>query len=289
MTFRKILVPVFGAPSDGAALTAAFGFGRQFGAHVVALFVRLDPVSAIPYGYVGDLSGYSAQYAIEAAIRAAEEAQKIASDAFAKAVQKSGIETNAKPGARADATAQFKIVQGDFIEEIERESRLCDLIVFGPADGQGSTIRAGFEAALLSGSRPVLFSPKAPTDGAGQRIAIAYDGSAAAAHAVSAALPFLSRAKSVHSFEVTAEAGPSAALSALHDYLALRGIEVVEHVVNPGAKGTGEALSAAVQAAHCDLLVLGGYGHSRIREFVLGGVTRHILRHDAPFAVLMAH
>jgi nucleotide-binding universal stress UspA family protein len=288
MSFRKILVPVFGVPSDAAAIKTAFGFGRQFGAHIEALFVRLDPIRAMPYGYVGDPSGYSAQYAIEAAIKAADEAQKTASDTFAKSVEKVGIEINPRPGARADATTQLKIVQGDFIEEIERESRLCDLIVFGPPDGQG-TVRAGFEAALLSGSRPVVFVPKESAEPVGQRIAIAYDGSAAAAHAVTAALPFLSRAKSVHSYEVTAEAGQSQALNALRDYLALRGIECVEHVVDPGAKGTAEALALAVQAQRCDLLVLGGYGHSRIREFVLGGVTRHIVRHDAPFAVLMTH
>lgn len=291
MSFRKILVPVFGAPSDAAAVKTAFGFGLQFGAHIETLFVRLDPVRAIPYGYVGDLSGYSAQYAIEAAIKAADEAQKIAAEAFAKAVETSKIEINPRPGARADATTQLKIVQGDFIEEIERESRLSDLIVFGPPDGQGGqeTVRAGFEAAVLSGSRPVVFVPKEPVEPVGQRVAIAYDGSAAAAHAVTAALPFLSRAKSVHSFEVTAEAGQSQALNALRDYLALRGIECVEHVVDPGAKSTPEALASAVQAQRCDLLVLGGYGHSRIREFVLGGVTRHTLRHDAPYAVLMAH
>jgi len=147
----------------------------------------------------------------------------------------------------------------------------------------------GFEAALLSGARPVLFVRREPAENPGQRIAIAYDGSAAAAHAVTAALPFLSRAKSVHSFEVTTSTGKSEPLSELREYLALRGIDVVEHVVDPGPKSLGEALALAVQAQRCELLVLGGYGHSRIREFVLGGVTRHVLRHGSQFAVLMTH
>jgi len=292
MSYRKILVPVFGSVNDRPAIQAAFGLGRQFGAHVEALFIRLDPVRAIPYGYVGtDLSGYSAQYAIESAIKAADEAQKIAVESFNKSVEKYGIELKDKPGARTDATTHLKVVQGDFAEEIERESRLCDLIVFGPTDGEvgHENIREGFEATLLSGSRPVLFVPGAPPENPGQRVAIAYDGSAAAAHAVTAAMPFLSRAKSVHSFEITAAGGKSESLADLHDYLALRGIDVVEHMVAPGPKPTGEALALAVQAQHCDLLVLGGYGHSRIREFVLGGVTRHILRHGSAFAVLMAH
>lgn len=292
MSYRKILVPILGAPSDAAAIKAAFGFGRQFGAHVEVFFVRLDPVRAVPYGYVGtDISGYSAQYAIEAAIKAAEQAQKIASDAFAKAVEKFGIEVNPKPGARNDATAQLRIVQGDFLDEIERESRLCDLVVFGPTNGEAGheAIREALETVLLSGSRPVLFVPKEPPEGLGQRVAVAYDGGAAAAHAVTAALPFLARAKSVHSFEVSEATGKSEPLTELHDYLALRGIEAVEHVIDPGPKSTAEALSLAVHSQRCDLLVLGGYGHSRLREFVLGGVTRHILRHATPFAVLMTH
>jgi nucleotide-binding universal stress UspA family protein len=292
MPYRKILVPVIGTTSDKAALSAAFVLAKQFGAHVEVLFVRLDPVRAVPYGYVGgDVSGYSAQYAIEAAIRASDEAQKVASEAFRTTVGKFGLELKDKPGARPDATAHLKVVQGDFAIEIERASRLSDLVVFAlmPNANEQETIREGFEAALLSGTHPVLFVPSEPAEGPGQRIAIAYDGSATAAHAVMGALPFLSRAKAVHSFEITPATGVSEPLDELHAYLALRGIDVIEHLVDPGPKSTAEALVNAVQAQRCDLLVMGGYGHSRIREFVLGGVTRHLLRHGAPCAVLMAH
>jgi nucleotide-binding universal stress UspA family protein len=293
MSYRKILVPVTGTNSaDTAALTAAFNLGRQFGAHTQALFVRLDPIRAIPYGYIGsDVSGFSAQYAIEAAQKASDEAQKTATAAFTSAIAKFNIEVEKQPGARNAPTAFLKVVQGDFAEEVERESRLSDVVVFGlNAHVAGrDTIREGFEAALLSGARPVLFVPSAPAESPGQRIAIAYDGSASAAHAVTAALPFLSRARAVHSFEITAAAGASEPLCELREYLALHGIEAVEHLVDPGPKPTAEALALAAQAQRCDLLVLGGYGHSRIREFVLGGVTRHVLRHQTPCAVLMAH
>jgi nucleotide-binding universal stress UspA family protein len=293
MSYRKILVPIFGAVSDRTALHTALGLARQFGAHIEALFVRFDPLQLPQYGYLGgDVSGYSAKYFIEAAIKAADEAEAIASKSFNKAIEKFGIELTDKPGAHSEATAELKIVHGDFGERIEEESRLSDLIVFS-AEGSDVAVarsRDAFESALLSGSRPVLFTP--PSDNAsilGQRIAVAYDGSAAAAHAVTAALPFIKRAKELHAFEVTAAHGKSPALSDLKQYLALRGIEVVEHVIDPGAKNTEEALLLAVKAERCDMLVLGGYGHSRVREFVLGGVTRHILRHGPPLAVLMAH
>jgi nucleotide-binding universal stress UspA family protein len=290
MSYRKILVPIFGTVHDQAALQAAFGLAKQFAAHAEALFVRVNPVTALPYGYLeGDVSGYSARYAIEAAIKAADAAQKIAQGAFDKMVDKLHIPVVAKPGARSEVTASFAVVEGDFADEIERRSRTSDLVVFGAASGdvEHTNIREGFESALLSGARPVLLVPRDTTDVPGQRVAIAYDGSATAAHAVTAALPFLARAKELHAFEVTAE--KSTSLSDLQDYLSLRGLSATLHSIDPGPKATAEALLLAVQAKKCDLLVLGGYGHSRLGEFVFGGVTRHVLRHGAPLAVLMAH
>lgn len=290
MSYRKILVPVFGTTHDQAALHAGFGLAEQFGAHAEALFVRGNPVTVLPYGYLGsDLSGYSARYAIEAAIKAADEAQKTARAAFDKMADRHHIPVEAKPGARSDATTSFTVVEGDFAEEIERRSRTSDLVIFGATSGdvQDTTVKEGFETALLSGARPVLFVPRDSNGVSGQRVGIAYDGSAAAAHAVTAALPFLAQAKELHAFEVAAE--KSTSLGELQDYLSLRGLNATPHTIDAGLKSTAEALLTAVEGQRCDLLVLGGYGHSRLGEFVFGGVTRHILRRGAPVAVLMTH
>jgi nucleotide-binding universal stress UspA family protein len=284
MTYRKILSPIFGADHDLAALHAAIGLGKQFGAHVEALFPRPSPVSLLPYTY-GDPSGFAAQYAIEAAIKAADEAQKRARATFDRLIDKHHIPVVTKPSAKAEATASFVVAEGDFGEVIEGRSRMSDLVVFGTKTGNAPL--EGFEAALLSGARPVLFVPRDQTESVGRRVAIAYDGSAAAAHAVTAALPFLANATEIHAFEVTAE--KSIALSELRDYLTLRGLTVTPHSIDPGAKGTADALLDAVEAQKCDLLVMGGYGHSRLSEFVFGGVTRHLLKHKAPLAILMAH
>jgi nucleotide-binding universal stress UspA family protein len=283
MSLRKILVPVFGNRRDQVALESAFRIAKEFGAHVDALFVRPNPTIALPYGYLsGDVSGYAAQYAIDAAVKAADAAQNTAQETFAKCVDKAGM--NASP---EDRHARLIVMQADFVDEIERKSRLCDLVVFGGAPGELEriAIQEGFEAALLSGSRPVLFAPHGGT--VGQRIALAYDGSAAAAHAVAAAMPFLKRAQEVHAFEVTAER--SNALSELRDYLALYGLKLVEHHIEPDAHSVGDTLIRGAQSARCDLVVMGGYGHSRLREFVFGGVTRHVLAQKTSLAILMAH
>jgi nucleotide-binding universal stress UspA family protein len=290
MSYRKILVPIGGVEDDQAALQSALGLAKLFGAYAEALFVRPNPVTVLPYGYIGgDVSGYAAQYAIEAAIKAADEAQKRARAAFDKVIDKLHIPLAARPGAETEATSSFSVVEGDFVQEVERKSRLSDLIVFGAkaSDGAGATIREGFEGALLGGARPVVFIPEGSAEIPGQRIAIAFDGSAAAAHAVTAALPFLARAKELHAFEVTSE--KSTALADLQDYLSLRGLAVTPHAIDPGLKSAGEALVMAALGKKCDMMVQGGYGHSRLGEFVFGGVTRHVLKSGAPLAILMAH
>jgi hypothetical protein len=289
MTYRKILAPVFGVRRDQATLESAFELAKRFGSHVEVLFVQGDPAAALPSGYMADMGGIAAQYVMEAAIKATEAAQKSAEQCFAKVSDKCGIPISTLPSGQAGATAAFKIVQGDFLDEIERHSRLSDLVVFAgrQKDLGQAAVHEGFESALMSGSRPVLFVPQQMKSLPCERVAIAYDGSAAAAHAMTASIPFLERAKQIHAFEVTAEKGT--ALTELQAYLVLRGLKAVPHVVVPGSRSTAEALVHAVKTQECDVMVLGGYGHSRLREFVFGGVTRHVLRHGAPFAVLLAH
>lgn len=291
MSYRKILVPIFGAANDRGALLAATAIARQFGAHLEVLFVRFDPFQRTTYSYLAsDLSGLASKYLIEAAVRSAEEAQQIASGSFTEAIKRARLSMTDAPGEHREATAELKIVQGDFVDRIEHASRLSDLVVFSGPGGDAESTHEALEGALLSGSRPILFVSAGQGGSVpGQRIALAFDGSAAAAHAVTAALPFVTQAKAVHAFEVTTAPKSSTALSDLKRYLALHGVEPICHSVDPRRDRTEDVLIAAVQGENCDMLVLGGYGHSRVREFVFGGVTRHVL-HRVPLpAVLMAH
>jgi nucleotide-binding universal stress UspA family protein len=290
MSYRKILVPIAGADGDEAVLRSAFGLAKKFGAHIEVLFVRPDPISAIPFGTIDvDPTGYSTELIIEATIKGADAAQQRARAAFDKIVEELGAPVVEKLSAKAEVNTSFCVVEGDFAERIERKSRLSDLIVFTSKsiDGTEATTRASFESALLSGARPVLFVPGGAADIPAQRVAIAFDGSATAAHAVSAALPFLQKAKELHALEVTSE--KSSALSDLQDYLSLYGLSVTPHSIDPGLKSTAETLLTEAQRQHCDMIVQGGYGHSRLGEFVFGGVTRYVIKNGAPVAVLMTH
>ena len=104
---------------------------------------------------------------------------------------------------------------------------------------------------------------------------------------MSAALPFLIRADSVEILSVRRGTASPQPTKALREYLMLHGIESSERVIDRGSRGTGEVLlDAAMDSA--DLLVVGGYGHSRIRESLIGGVTRHVIAH-AKLPVFMVH
>lgn len=292
MTFRKILAPLLGTANDATTLATALYLAGRHGAHVEALFVRFDPVRSIPYGYAaGDMSGHATAYAIEAAIRAADEAQRMARTAFDEAVARAGVEVIGKPGKRVSASADMRIVQGVFAEEIERASRLSDLVVFGVVTGAEARedAREGVETALLEGMRPVLLVPQQRATDFGNDIAIAFDGSATASHAATAAIPLLERARAVHSLEVTEATGRAEGLVALRDYLALHGIHASERVIDPQGRSVTDAIKQSVTTNQCDLLVLGGYGHGRLREFLLGGVTRNLLRTPVPFALFLTH
>jgi nucleotide-binding universal stress UspA family protein len=147
------------------------------------------------------------------------------------------------------------------------------------------------EAALFESGRPVLIVPyiqKTPLKLG--RMMACWDGSRSAARAIADALPILARAKTVEIFTVTGEAGKDSELegSDIAHHLARHGVRVeVERQVADDIDVGSVILSRAADSS-ADLIVMGGYGHSRLREFVLGGATRKILASmTAP--VLMSH
>jgi nucleotide-binding universal stress UspA family protein len=167
---------------------------------------------------------------------------------------------------------------GEVLSNVARGYDLTILPQSAPnAERDGSLLA---EAVLFGSGRPVLFVPYIQTKPfkAG-RVVVAWDGSAVAARAVADAMPFLMRATTVDIVTVTpdakAPAGPGAGIAR---HLARHGLGNVDvrTIVADNVTVT-ERLLADAANRETDLLVMGGYGHSRLRQFVLGGVTREIL------------
>jgi nucleotide-binding universal stress UspA family protein len=145
----------------------------------------------------------------------------------------------------------------------------------------------------MGSGRPVLIAPPAVLKTLGQHVAVAWKDTAEAARALAVAMPFLAKASGVTLFEVEEKTQmraphPGASLERITAALAWHGIKATGKLVMPKEAGGPDTLLRSAWAAGADLIVMGGYGHGRLREMVLGGFTRHMIRHsDLP--VLMLH
>ena len=286
MAYRKILVPLLGSARDSHVLNATFEVAKAFGSHVAGVYVAPDPAEVLPYLGEGVSAGVIQEImdATRAASKRAAASARATLDALAKGA---GAPVAQPPGEGLGAS--FHVREGLAEVVIGEEARLADLIVFdAPVDSKDVASRTTMENALLNGRTPILLTPHKTTKIVGGKIGIGWDGGAAAAFAVSAAIPLLKRASSVEMLNVTSGPIDTVRMDRLRDYLRLHGISVVEHGINPGSQGVASALVDGAQRAGVELLVIGGYGHSRLRELVLGGVTRHILA-NVSMPIFMAH
>lgn len=292
MAIRTILVPMSGGASGDSALDAAILVGRRAGAHVEALHVAPDPREAVPM--VGEASTASMiEDLIEAAARDAARRAERARAAFDVRVAAGSLPCTDRPpppdaAARA-LTLGWRSLVGREDEVVATRGRLFDLIVVGrPGDDADVAPETTLEAALMESGRPVLVSPPTLGPSLATRVAIAWNGSSAAARAVASAGSFLAKAQSVVILEGDGATVDGASADDLAAMLAWRGLAPTIQRFRSDDAGIGQALLDAATGEGADLLVMGGYGHSRLREMIFGGATI-----DAIFAsnlpLLMTH
>jgi nucleotide-binding universal stress UspA family protein len=285
---RKILVPLVGRDSDRAVLAMGFAVAKTFDAHVEALHVGGDPRDAVPM--LGDgLSGALIEEIMRAAEREFAADAELARKHFegARAAAQAAV-TQSAPGPGM-ASGWMRSLTGAMEDVVTHEARLADLIVFPQSAGVGDTrLAVTLEATLLGSARPLLLTPDRPPAKIGGTVAIAWNGGAECARAVAAAMPFLIRAGAVHIITADTSATSSDEAGKLAEYLAWHGIQAKVDKIVPSGEPVGEALLARAAELGADLMVMGGYGHSRMRELIMGGVTRHVLAHPG-LPVLMAH
>ncbi len=150
--------------------------------------------------------------------------------------------------------------------------------------------RGLIEAALFDSGRPVLIVPPGRERYVGKRILIAWDGGASAARAVADALPFLKQAEEVEILTVTGEKDLAGLLPGtdLAPHLARHGVKVTVRNVALGEADVASEIRQAASGFAADLIVCGAYKHSRLREWLLGGVTQSLLQ-ECRLPILMSH
>jgi len=288
MPIAKILAPVTGGPRDAAVLANAIEAAHPFNAHVMAFFVRPDLSEALAF-FTDGMSGVVVEEVVKATKDAGDDAARRIESEIDSICTRTGV-TRVRHPARSNAvTLSLREVQGNFGDQLTAAARLSDLVVFGPIrENDQAGLAEAFVQVLVETDRPVLrATDEAPVSFA-RRIAIGWDGKTAAAQAVSAAIPYLQKADNVEILSVQRPPLKAEATEALREYLSLHGVRSTERLIDPGTKRIGEVLLDAASAANADLLVVGGYGRGRLRESLIGGVTRHVIAH-AGLAVFMVH
>jgi len=255
----------------------AVSVAAAFDAHLAGIAFLYDPIVPISG------AGYIPADVIEIQERDNAAAAKAALDRFNAASQRAGI--SAEPLTMSASLAGVA-------EQFSRVARRFDLSIIGQAEPETSAVEEVIaEAALFESGRPVIVVPyiqKEPLKL--DQVMLCWDGSRSAARAIGDAVPLLKRSTRVEIVIVANERGKQDEIAGadMGAHLARHGLNVEVRRTVLGDIDVADVLLSHAADSGCDFIVMGGYGHSRLREFVLGGVTRSIFRSmTAP--VLMSH
>jgi nucleotide-binding universal stress UspA family protein len=251
MAIRKLLLPLQTATTAEAAFSTAAIVARMWCAHLAVLHVTTDRRHA-------------------GSVR----------ETFDKLAAKNGLAVSEAAPNADKPTASFTAIVGREPEVVAYQARLADLIVVPhPASTDDVSSSDALHAVLFDSAQPVLIAPRISPATIGTRICLGWNGSAESAAAVWTALPWMHRAEAIRILwsEAYQRRGPLA--QELETYLAAHELTADRASFLPIDNIVGAGLLAAAKDFDCDLLVMGAYSHSRLRQLILGGVTRHVLEH----------
>jgi nucleotide-binding universal stress UspA family protein len=264
-----------GGPQDFAA-DYAISVAKVFGAHVTGIAFVFDPV--IPDAGLGAVSPSLIEMQRDDNARTAKDAVS----RFVAAAKGAGVsaETRILDASLAGATSEFG-----------RIARRFDIAAVGQSQREyGSAEELMIEGALFESGRPIIVVPYIQKQGLTlERVMACWDGSRNAARAIADAMPFLTRAKAVELVIVT-EPRKIGETTGTHmaEHLVRHGVAVTVKSISRGDIDVQSALLSHAADNGTDFIVMGGYGHSRLREFIWGGVTRNMLN-AMTVPVLMSH
>ncbi|QCG98727.1 universal stress protein [Azospirillum sp. TSA2s] len=264
MPIKTILLHMANDDAYASRLAVAAALAKRFSAHIQALYIA-TPVS-MPAGATGRAASYG--FMAEATAIAHENAERIEREV-----------RQALDGLSFDWT----IEEGDHVELLAERASYADLVVVA----QSAAVRAGERVSLhhipdrlpLETPTPVLvLPPKQPAAAPiGRHVLVAWKNSPESARAVRAAMPFLEAADSVTVLSVEPPGQHSNDAADLVDWLHRHGIAARPQSVIASGGEVGDMILSCCGDQGADLLVMGAYGHSRLRELVLGGATRTVL------------
>ncbi len=273
----KDLIVNLGLGDRDPAGDYAISLASAFDAHVLGVGLAYEPV--IPGSVMG---GIPPEF-LETQRAESEKSARAAMTRFEEAAKRAGVSYETRLMSSSVSGAA---------DVVGRLSRRFDLAVVGqPKRDEGMPEEVLDEGVLFDSGRPVLFVPYIQKGGMKlDHVMVCWDGSRTATRAIGDGMPILEKAKQVDLVIVASKEAKTNEISGadMGQHLARHGIKVdVKRITSPDIDTASTILSYAADAS-TDLIVMGGYGHSRLREFVLGGVTRGLLE-SMTVPVLMSH
>jgi nucleotide-binding universal stress UspA family protein len=274
---KDIVVNLSIGKDNGAAGDFAISVAAALDAHLTGIAFIFDAI--VPISGTGYIPGEI----IETQQADNEAAADDALDRFATAAKRAGLSIESLTLSPSFAGA------GD---QFGRIARRFDLAIVGQAEPDTSAVEEIIaETALFESGRPVILVPyiqKTPLKL--DNVMICWDGSRPAARAIADAMPLLTKAGRAEIVIITNERGKQDEIEGadMGQHLARHGLKVDVHRIAGGQIDVADALLSHAADSGADFMVMGGYGHSRLREFVLGGVTHSIFR-SMTVPVLMSH
>jgi nucleotide-binding universal stress UspA family protein len=275
MALRDLLVHVPGTPDSGGTIDAALALAGEHNAHLIGLGIRAP--LGIPSYTEAQLPDTTLTIIREREDRRLAEARQL-------------FESKAGSAGRADRT-EWRSDMGVPHRVFGLHARYVDLSILSQDNPGSQDVRFAdlAEDVLISSGRPILVLPaQGPGTWVGRTSLVAWNGSREAARALADAMPLLEKAQAVEIFTAgDQDIGdlPGADIAA---HLARHRIDVDVFRFAGTESSAGDALLSRAADIGADFIVMGGYGRSRFREYVLGGVTRHVLQH-LTVPVLMSH
>ncbi len=283
MTIRTILVPLQNEEVARASLLTGLALARRFNAHVEALHIRPTPSIPASAYYPAPIALIDENFeALQAAIGARASRMKKGFDEIVAAEK--------APAVASGFSATWRETAGSLPFDVARAARLHDLVCLNaPVEGPRLVDTDILEEAVFRSGRPVYLGRASEKPAFPRRVLIGWNGGREAARALAAALPFLALAEEVAVVCIGALPPNVDPLEAVVAYLGLHAVKASPIVALPAVgEAAEETFLAKATAWKADLVVMGAYSHSRWRELVLGGFTRHMVR-KADIPLLLAH
>jgi nucleotide-binding universal stress UspA family protein len=287
MAFHSSLVMASGADA-ASAIDVAFQLAKRSNGHVTGLHVSGDPIANMP-SVVEGMAERMIIMEFQKARDRLETNERVSRETFTEACARHGGTMVEVPAPSPGVTATWRVTPGRPEKILAEQARVHDVLIGGATGNTvGDKALEVIETALFDAGRPVLVVPRTTPASIGKNILIGWNRTANAARAVMAAMPLITSAEKVEICHVNTGAKPGPSPEDLAASLAWHGVDAsVRHIQAGGAPVSDLIMTEAANTGG-DLVIMGAYSHSRMQEFVMGGVTRHALRHVVT-PLLMMH